>query len=186
MNDGYAVVPERSGVDRLKEILTLVMAIRENLRMERADFLVAKVVRLPHSEGLPLPRYQTEGAAGMDLQAAIPAEEVITLEPGDRRLIPCGFKMTVPSGYEAQVRARSGNALKVGLGMANGVGTIDSDYTGEVGVIAINHGREKIGIRRGDRIGQLIVAPVAQVVWEECSGLDATPRGTGGFGSTGG
>lgn len=153
--------------------------------MERSDFLVSRVVRLPHSEGLPLPRYQTEGAAGMDLLAATPAEEVITLEPGDRRLIPCGFKMTVPLGFEAQVRARSGNALKVGLSMANGVGTIDSDYTGEVGVIAINHGREKIGIRRGDRIAQLVIAPVARVVWEECEKLDDTGRGIGGFGSTG-
>lgn len=153
--------------------------------LARSDILVCRIVRLPHGDGLELPAYESAGASGMDLKAAIGAEEQVVLEPGDRRLIPCGIKIQIPEGFEAQVRARSGHALKAGLTMANGIGTIDSDYTGEVGVILINLGKDKIGITRGLRIAQLVVAPVARVLWDEVGSLDDTARGSSGFGSTG-
>ncbi len=141
--------------------------------------------RLPHAGDLPLPVYETTGSAGMDLRAAVPEEAPITLQPGARALIPAGFAIGLPEGYEAQVRPRSGLALKHGVTCLNSPGTIDSDYRGEVGVILINHGAEPFVIQRGERIAQMIVSPVVQSSWIEVETLDETARGAGGFGSTG-
>ena len=141
--------------------------------------------RLPHADGLPLPSYETTGSAGMDLRAAVPEGEPLTLAPGGRALVPTGFSIALPEGYEAQVRPRSGLALKQGVTCLNSPGTIDSDYRGEVGVILINHGAEPFVIRRGERIAQMIVSPVVQSSWLEVETLDETARGAGGFGSTG-
>ena len=141
--------------------------------------------RLPHADGLPLPIYETTGSAGMDLRAAVPEGEPLTLAPGGRALVPTGFSIALPEGYEAQVRPRSGLALKHGVTCLNSPGTIDSDYRGEVGVILINHGAEPFVIRRGERIAQMIVSPVVQSSWLEVETLDETARGAGGFGSTG-
>ena len=142
------------------------------------------VLRAPGTEDLPLPTYATAGAAGMDLRAA--AEEEMTLRPGERRAVSAGIIISVPPGYEAQVRPRSGLALRHGISMVNTPGTIDSDYRGVVQVILINHGDEPFIIRRGDRIAQLVVAPVARVVWDERrEPLTETERGGGGFGHTG-
>lgn len=142
-----------------------------------------RVATLPHFAGLNLPAYATAGAAGLDLQAAI-ADPVI-LAPGERRVIPTGLTIAVPTGYEAQVRPRSGLALKQGLSIPNAPGTIDSDYRGEVGVILINLGQAPVTIERGMRIAQLVLAKVEQLAWESVTSLDETARGTGGFGSTG-
>jgi dUTP pyrophosphatase len=141
--------------------------------------------RLPHGEGLPPPAYETEGAAGMDLRAALPEGEVATLQPGERRLIPTGLSIAVPPGFEAQVRPRSGLALKHGIGCVNAPGTIDSDYRGEVGVILVNLGQAPFEIRRGDRIAQMVIAAYARAEWAEVETLPPTARGGGGFGSTG-
>lgn len=141
------------------------------------------VHRLPHGEGLPLPQYMSPGAAGMDLLAATEGETV--LAPGGRTLVPTGLTIALPPGYEAQVRPRSGLALKHGLTLLNAPGTIDSDYRGEVGVILVNLGREPYTIHRGDRIAQMIVAPVVQAEWEEREELPETRRNSGGFGHTG-
>jgi dUTP pyrophosphatase len=143
------------------------------------------VRRLPHAEGLPLPAYETPGSAGMDLRAAVPEAEPLVLKPGARLLAPTGLCMAIPQGYEVQVRPRSGLAAKAGVTCLNTPGTIDSDYRGEVKVILINLGAEDFVIRRGDRIAQMVVAPVAQAVWIEVDDLDDTARGAGGFGSTG-
>jgi len=143
------------------------------------------ILRLPHAEGLPLPAYETAGAAGMDLRAAVPESEPITLAPGARIAAPTGFAYGLPLGYEAQVRPRSGLALKNGITCLNSPGTVDSDYRGEVKVILINHGEADFIIRRGDRIAQLVIAPVVQAAWAEVDALDETARGAGGFGSTG-
>lgn len=132
---------------------------------------------------VPLPSYQTRGSAGMDLAAALPVP--VTLAPGERRLVPTGLQLGIPPGFEAQVRPRSGLAAKHGIGMVNGVGTIDSDFRGEVGVILINLGKEPFVIEPLMRIAQLVVAPVVQVTVEEVTELDGTERGAGGFGSTG-
>ena len=137
--------------------------------------------RLPHGAGLPLPVYATEGAAGMDVVAA----EALTLAPGARAAVATGFAIAIPAGHEVQVRPRSGLALKHGVTCLNTPGTIDSDYRGEVKVILINLGEEDFVIRRGDRIAQMVVAPVIQADWSEVESLDATARGAGGFGSTG-
>ena len=145
-----------------------------------------RIQRLPHSEGLELPAYETAGSAGMDLRAAVGEETPVTLPPGGRALIPTGLKMAIPAGYEVQVRPRSGLALKFGVTCLNTPGTIDSDYRGEVGVILANLGAEAFTVRRGDRIAQMVVAPVTQATFEESDGLDETARGEGGFGSTGG
>jgi dUTP pyrophosphatase len=142
------------------------------------------VERLSHAADLPLPAYQTEGAAGLDLVAAIPAHARIVIEPGARELIPTGLRLQLPPGLEAQVRPRSGLALRNGVTVLNTPGTIDSDYRGEVGVILVNHGREPFVIERGARIAQLVVAPVTRIALIE-TGLDSTARGAGGFGSTG-
>ena len=138
--------------------------------------------RLPGTEDLPLPAYMTAQAAGMDLCAAVEAET--TILPGDRSLIPTGVVVALPEGYEAEVRPRSGLALKQGVTLVNAPGTIDADYRGEVGVILINHGQAPFTIRRGDRIAQLVVHRVCRVVWEGCRSLPPTDRGGGGFGHT--
>jgi dUTP pyrophosphatase len=148
------------------------------------DVLV-RIRRLPHAEGLPLPSYESAGAAGMDLRAALPEAEPVTLAPGERRLVPTGLSIALPQGFEAQVRPRSGLAIKHGVGCVNSPGTIDSDYRGEVQVILINLGQEPFVIRRGERIAQMLIAPVTRAAWVEVDALDETARGAGGFGSTG-
>ena len=146
------------------------------------DPVAVEVRRLPHGEGLDLPRYATDGAAGMDVLSA----EDVTLAPGARHAVATGLSVAIPGGYEIQVRPRSGLAFKHGISVPNTPGTIDSDYRGELKVILINHGSEDFAIARGDRIAQLVLAPVTQARWSEVDELDATARGTGGFGSTGG
>lgn len=141
-----------------------------------------QVKRLPHGSGLPLPAYATSGAAGMDVVSA----EDVTIAPGARHAVATGIALAIPQGYEVQVRPRSGLALKHGITVPNTPGTIDSDYRGELKVILINHGTEPFAIHRGDRVAQLVLAPVVQAAWEEVTELDATDRGEGGFGSTGG
>ncbi|GAA4044223.1 dUTP diphosphatase [Parerythrobacter jejuensis] len=141
-----------------------------------------KLKRLPNGHGLTLPAYATEGAAGMDVVSA----EDITLQPGARHAVATGLSMAIPQGYEIQVRPRSGLALKHGITVPNTPGTIDSDYRGELKAILINHGTEPFAIHRGDRVAQLVIAPVTRAAWEEVEELDATDRGEGGFGSTGG
>jgi len=143
------------------------------------------VVPLPHFEGLSLPAYETTGSAGMDVRAAIPEGEPLTLAPGARDMVPTGLTMAIPHGYEVQVRPRSGLAAKHGVTCLNTPGTIDSDYRGEVKVILINLGSEPFVITRGERIAQLVVAPVTQGLMEIVDSLDETARGDGGFGSTG-
>jgi dUTP pyrophosphatase len=142
-----------------------------------------EITRLPGAEDLPLPRYMTAGASGLDVCAANP--ETISLAPGDVRAIPTGLALAVPLGYEVQVRARSGLALKHGVTLVNGVGSIDSDYRGELKVILGNIGREPVAITRGMRVAQLVVAPVARAEVIEVRELSVTERGAGGFGSTG-
>jgi len=144
-----------------------------------------RVERLPHAESLALPAYETTGSAGMDLRAAVAEFEPVVLAPGERKLIPTGLKIALEPGYEAQVRPRSGLALKHGVTCLNSPGTIDSDYRGEVGVILINHGQIPFEINRGERIAQMVIAPYAQAVIAEVEALDETARGAGGFGSTG-
>lgn len=141
------------------------------------------ISRLPHAADLPLPAYETAGAAGMDLRAAL--ETPVTLKPGERAAVPTGIAIALPAGYEAQVRARSGLARRHGIAMVNSPGTVDSDYRGELQVLLINLGHEPFTVGHGDRIAQMVVAPVARVAWEETESLDATGRGAGGFGSTG-
>ena len=141
-----------------------------------------RIKRLPHGAGLDLPAYATSGAAGMDVLAA---EQVILL-PGMRHAVATGLALAIPEGYEVQVRPRSGLALKHGISVPNTPGTIDSDYRGELKIILINHGDGEFAIERGDRIAQLVLAPVTQALWEEVEELDETRRGAGGFGSTGG
>lgn len=142
-----------------------------------------QVVREPNCDDIPLPSYETEHAAGMDLRAAV--DEPLTLAPGMRALVPTGIRIALPPGYEAQVRPRSGLAWRHGISMVNAPGTIDADYRGQVSVILINHGQQPFVIRRGDRIAQMVVAPVTRVAWEAVPNLDATARGEGGFGHTG-
>ena len=141
--------------------------------------------RLPHGAGLPLPAYQTTHAAGLDLAAAVPAEAPVTLAPGARSLVPTGFAMALPAGFEAQVRPRSGLAADHGVTVLNTPGTIDADYRGEILVILINLGSQPFIVTRGLRIAQLVVAPVAHVSVVQAEELDDTVRGAGGFGSTG-
>lgn len=139
--------------------------------------------RLPGHDDLPLPAYETPQAAGMDLRAAL--TEPVLLQPGQRQAIPTGLAIALPPGYEAQVRPRSGLARKAGISMVNSPGTIDADYRGEIMVLLINLGQEPFTVNRGDRIAQLVVAPVTRVTWEEVESLDETERGSGGFGHTG-
>lgn len=143
------------------------------------------VIRLEHAEGLPLPAYQTGYSAGLDLAAAVPAGSPLTLPPGARAAVPTGLVIAVPPGFEAQVRARSGRALRDGLAVLNAPGTVDADYRGELKVLLVNLGAAPVVIARGERIAQLVVAPVTRVSVEEVDELDATGRGEGGFGSTG-
>jgi dUTP pyrophosphatase len=141
------------------------------------------VTRLPHAEGLPLPAYATEGAAGMDLVAAVTAP--LAIGPGERALVPTGLCIALPAGYELQVRPRSGLALKHGITLPNTPGTVDEDYRGELQVIVMNAGREPFTVERGMRIAQAVVAPVTRAGWREVESLPYTRRGEGGFGSTG-
>lgn len=144
---------------------------------------IVRVSRLPHAEGVPLPAAASEGSAGLDLRAAVTEE--LTLEPGERLLVPTGLVLELPPGWEGQVRPRSGLAVRHGIGLLNSPGTIDSDYRGEVQVLMVNLGTEPFVVRRGDRIAQLVVAPVAAVEVREAGSLSPTDRGDGGFGSTG-
>jgi dUTP pyrophosphatase len=145
--------------------------------------IVVSITVLPHGEGLPLPAYATAGSAGCDLRAAIDAP--LEIAPGGRALIPTGIAVAVPEGFEGQVRMRSGLAFKKGLALLNAPGTIDSDYRGEILVILANLGSEAVTLERGDRIAQLIFAPVARAILERTSELPSTGRSSGGFGSTG-
>ena len=146
---------------------------------------VIPITRLPHAAGLPLPAYETELAAGMDLRAAVPVDQPLVLAPGARIATPTGLAFALPPGFEGQVRPRSGLAARSGVTCLNTPGTIDADYRGEVKVILVNLGQEPVTIARGDRIAQLVIAPVVQAAWTEVASLDETARGAGGFGSTG-
>lgn len=150
-----------------------------------ASTVKVKVARLAHAEGLPLPAYQTEHAAGLDLLAAVPAEGDITIAPGAYAFVPTGLSLELPPGTEAQVRPRSGLAAKFGVTVLNSPGTIDADYRGEVQVLLINHGAQPFVIRRGDRIAQMVIAQVVQAKVVPARALSKTQRGAGGFGSTG-
>ncbi|SMD16933.1 dUTP diphosphatase [Rhizobium sp. RU36D] len=141
--------------------------------------------RLPHGDGIELPSYETAGAAGMDLRAALTEDAPLTLAPGRRALVPTGFVFEIPAGFEAQIRPRSGLAFKHGVTCLNTPGTIDSDYRGEVKVLLINHGEEDFVITRGMRIAQMVIAPVTQLPVLEVTETTETARGAGGFGSTG-
>jgi len=143
-----------------------------------------RIQRLPGAEDLPLPVPATAGSAGVDLPAAVEGDLVI--EPGARALVATGFRVAIPDGYEGQVRPRSGLAWRHGLTLPNAPGTVDSDYRGELKVILHNAGRDPVTVRRGDRIAQLVIAPVVRVRWEEVESLDTTGRGDGGFGHSGG
>lgn len=142
-----------------------------------------RIVIEPHGQGLPLPAYETDGSAGMDLRAAV--QEAITVAPGARELIPTGIRIALPPDTEAQVRPRSGLAIRHGISMVNSPGTIDSDYRGEIHVILINLGDSDFIVQRGDRIAQLVIAPVLRAIWTISESLDDTDRGAGGFGHTG-
>ena len=145
--------------------------------------VVVKLQRVRENSDIPLPEYQTPFSAGVDLRADI--HEIIIIKPLKRMLVPTGLAIELPQGYEAQIRARSGLALKNGISLVNGVGTIDTDYRGEIGVILVNLGDEDFSIQRGDRIAQMIIAPVVQATFIDASHLTETQRGAGGFGSTG-
>ncbi|MEM1146672.1 MAG: dUTP diphosphatase [Pseudomonadota bacterium] len=147
--------------------------------------ITVSVRPLPHFEGLDLPAYETLGAAGMDVRAALAEGEPLVLLPGGKAMVPTGLSLAIPTGYEIQMRPRSGLAAKHGITCLNTPGTIDSDYRGEVKVILINHGAETFTIERGERIGQMVLAPVTRLVWNVVDQLDDTDRGSGGFGSTG-
>ncbi|HYX26488.1 MAG TPA: dUTP diphosphatase [Thermoanaerobaculia bacterium] len=145
-----------------------------------------RIQRLPAARDLPLPSPASPGSSGFDLRAALPKEmEETVLRPGERLRVPTGLVLEIPPGWEGQVRARSGLALRHGIGVVNAPGTIDSDYRGEVAVILINLGEAPFPLKRGDRIAQLVIAPVARVEWEEADSLEESERGAGGFGSTG-
>ncbi|KUR76418.1 dUTP diphosphatase [Novosphingobium sp. FSW06-99] len=150
--------------------------------MHSVDSVAVRIHRLDHNRDLPLPAYATAGAAGMDVVAA----EDVTIAPGGRHAVATGLALAIPVGFEIQVRPRSGLALKYGVTVPNTPGTIDSDYRGELKVILINHCDAAFDVRRGDRVAQLVLAPVTQAAWVEVDELDATARGEGGFGSTGG
>lgn len=147
------------------------------------DKIILKVKRLNNNTDLPLPSYQSDGSSGLDLCAAVNKE--LILQPGDIELIPTGLSISLPEGYEAQIRPRSGLALRYGLGFVNAPGTIDADYRGEIGVIAINWGKKPLTIKRGDRIAQMVIHTVSRAIVEEVNELDSTKRGEGGFGHSG-
>jgi len=142
-----------------------------------------QIVKLPHSEGLPLPEYSSVGSAGLDLRAAVEGEQIIA--PGATQAIPTGIKIALRCGFEAQIRPRSGLAQRYSIGIINSPGTIDSDYRGEVMVLLTNFGKEDFKVRRGDRIAQMVIARYERVEWEEAQTLPDTARGEGGFGHTG-
>ena len=144
-----------------------------------------EIRQLPHGEGLALPAYQSEHAAGLDLLAAVPEASPMILSPGQRALVPTGLMIALPSGFEAQIRPRSGLASKHGVTVLNSPGTVDADYRGEIGVLLINHGDAPFPIRRGERIAQMVIAAVARAELVPAAALSATDRGSGGFGSTG-
>lgn len=154
--------------------------------MERSKEIEVAIQVLDHGRGLPLPQYETHEAAGMDLRAAVGEKNPITLLPGTWSLIPTGIAVAIPAGWEGQIRPRSGLALKKGVTVLNAPGTIDADYRGEVGVILIHHGHDPFVVQRGDRIAQLLFAPVTRGRWHAVDQLDQTRRGQDGFGSTGG
>lgn len=143
------------------------------------------VLPLPHFEGLDLPAYETEGAAGLDVRAAVPEDAPVVLAPGERAMVPTGLSVALPDGYELQMRPRSGLAARHGVTCLNAPGTIDSDYRGELKVILINHGAAPVTVARGERIGQLVLSPVVRLAWQPVDHLPETVRGSGGFGSTG-
>jgi dUTP pyrophosphatase len=147
--------------------------------------LKVEIRQLPHAEGLPLPAYQSADAAGLDLVAAVPENAPLVLAPGKHAMVPTGLTIALPSGYEAQVRPRSGLAAKHGVTVLNSPGTIDADYRGEIGVILINHGEAPFIVRRGERIAQMVIAKVARADLAVATALSTTDRGGGGFGSTG-
>ncbi|EIG60131.1 MULTISPECIES: dUTP diphosphatase [unclassified Bradyrhizobium] len=147
--------------------------------------VTVELQRLSHAEGLPLPAYQTNDAAGLDLMAAVAENEPLTLAPGQYALVPTGLAIALPPGYEAQVRPRSGLAAKHGVTVLNSPGTIDADYRGEIKVILINHGQTAFVVKRGERIAQMVIAPMVQAALVPVATLSATDRGAGGFGSTG-
>jgi len=147
------------------------------------DRVILKVKRVGNNTDLPLPSYQSDGSSGLDLCAAVNKE--LTLQPGDIKLIPTGLSISLPEGYEAQIRPRSGLALRYGLGFVNAPGTIDADYRGEIGVIAINWGKQPLTIKRGERIAQMVIHTVSRAIVEEVNELDTTSRGEGGFGHSG-
>lgn len=153
--------------------------------MTSADAVGVDLKRLPHGNGLPLPDYETPQSAGMDLAAALDEGEELLLAPGARALVPTGIALALPAGFEAQVRPRSGLAIKHGVTVLNSPGTIDADYRGEIKVILINHSPEPFVITRGMRIAQMVIAPVTRARWRLVDDLDETGRGAGGFGSTG-
>lgn len=144
-----------------------------------------QVAPLPHFEGLALPAYETALSAGMDLRAAVATDAPMTLAPGERALVPTGLTIALPAGFEAQIRPRSGLAFKHGISCLNTPGTVDADYRGEVKVLLINLGQESFAIQRGERIAQMVIAPVTQAGWDVVTALSETARGAGGFGSTG-
>ncbi|MCP4393671.1 MAG: dUTP diphosphatase [Alphaproteobacteria bacterium] len=150
-----------------------------------SDKVKVQIKRLQNNGGMILPKYETEHSAGMDLQAAIPEGEKMILKSGERALVPTGVAIGLPDNYEAQIRPRSGLALKNGITIPNSPGTIDADYRGEIKVILHNTGAEDFVIERGMRIAQMVIAPVVQSIWEEVNDLSETARGEGGFGSTG-
>ncbi len=144
-----------------------------------------QIHRLPSSQGLPLPTYQSPHAAGMDLHAAVDEDRPVMIGPGQVELIPCGFAMALPSGYEAQIRPRSGLSVRSSVTLINSPGTIDADYRGQVKAALINHGSQPFEVTRGMRIAQMIISPVHRAQWVQVQALDATVRGEGGFGHTG-
>jgi dUTP pyrophosphatase len=172
----------RAELKRYAAALIRPMVGGEDMSSER---LLVAIQKLEHFGDLPLPAYETAGSAGMDLRAAIPNDAPIVLEPGRRAAIPTGLALALPDGYEAQIRPRSGLALNHGVTCLNAPGTIDADYRGEIKVILINLGQAAVSVKRGDRIAQMVIAPVVQADWMVARDLAPTVRGAGGFGSTG-
>jgi dUTP pyrophosphatase len=170
--------------DAFKVITTPSTQIQKT-RPQTMKTIPIQILPMDHYRGLSLPTYATDQSAGMDLRAAVPADKPVVLHPGDWHLIPVGIAIALPNGFEAQVRPRSGLAAKHGISCVNTPGTVDADYRGEIRVNLINHGKADFIVNRGDRIAQMIIAPVIQAVWDVREELDETARGTGGFGSTG-